>query len=213
MSEKTICGRSPHTVQTFTLHPFFHKGTYFTRLLEVKNQLIGTAKAISDAEFKTHIYTSLPSMFDVIVIILQSQADTTIQQVQDALKEHEQNQAMVVKPDAVSEALYTQQGRRSGNQRGRGGQGRQVGRGNKGKERAPKWCDSCKTGTHTTANCWHKDSKNNKRAQDQGTNACYYCAEEGHLQNDCPIKRKANALRNSRNAQEHGGMNTSGNQQ
>jgi len=140
----TVVGRMTlrrkfHALRPVTGDPI---NTYFTCLLEVKNQLIGTAEAISDAEFKTHIYTSLPSMFDVIVIILQSQADTTIQQVLDALKEHEQNQAMTVKPDAFSEALYTQQGGRSGNQRGRGGR-----RGNQGRERFQKWCDSCKTGT------------------------------------------------------------------
>jgi len=90
-------------------------GTYFSRLMEVKNQLAGTAEAISDAAFKNHIFTSLPTMFEVIVIILQTRADATLQEVQDALKEHEQNQAMLVKPDAVSEALYSQQGGRNDN--------------------------------------------------------------------------------------------------
>jgi len=61
--------------------------TYFSRMKEVKNQLDGTAEAISDAEFKTHLFTTLPTMFDVIVIILQARADATLQEVQDALKE------------------------------------------------------------------------------------------------------------------------------
>jgi hypothetical protein len=43
-------------------------------------------------------------MFDVIVIILQVRADAIPHEVHDALKEHEQNQAMMVKPDAVSDA-------------------------------------------------------------------------------------------------------------
>jgi len=71
--------------------------TYFSRLKEVKNQLDGTVKAISDAEFKTHLFTTLPTMFDVIVIILQARADATLQEVQDALKEHEQNQAVTAR--------------------------------------------------------------------------------------------------------------------
>jgi len=171
--------------------------TYFSRMKEVKNQLDGTTEVISDAEFKTHLFTTLPTMFDVIVIILQARADATLQEVQDALKEHEQNQAMVVKPDAVSDALYIQQAGRSGNQRGRGGRG---GRSGKGKERSQKWCDSCRTGTHNTADCWN--SENNKRPQEH-TNTCYHCGDEGHTRSDCPIRKKANAARNKRTAQEH----------
>jgi len=53
-------------------------GTYFTHLMEVKNQIAGTSQAISDAAFKNHIFTSLPTMFDVIVIILQARVDATL---------------------------------------------------------------------------------------------------------------------------------------
>jgi hypothetical protein len=122
--------------------------TDFFRLIEVKNQLVGTAEVISDAEFKIHVFTNLPTMFDVIVIILQTRVDATLQEVKDALKEHEQNQALLVKPDAVSEALYSQQGGRNDNQKRRGGRG---GRSNKGKEHPQKWYDSCKIRIHNTA--------------------------------------------------------------
>jgi len=133
----TVVGRMTllqkfHTLRFIEGEPI---STYFSRLKEVKNQLDGTAEVISDAEFKNHLFTTLPTMFDGIVIILQARADATLQEVQNALKEHEQNQAMVVKPDAVSDALYTQQAGRSGNQRGREGRG---GRSSKGKERLQK---------------------------------------------------------------------------
>jgi hypothetical protein len=208
----TVVGRMTLRRKFHALRPVAGEpiNTYFSRLMEVKNQLIGTAEAICDAEFKTHVYTSLPSMFAVIVIILQSRADTTIPQILEALKEHEQNQAMTVTPDAVSEALYTQQAGRSSSQRGRGGR-----RGNQGKERPQKWCDSCKTVGHNTANCWAKE-KGNKRPQEQ-VNGCYYCGEEGHVKSNCPVRRKGNALRNRRTAQEQGGdgptPNPTGNQQ
>jgi hypothetical protein len=116
----TVVGRMTILRKFHALRPIAGQpiNTYFSRLLEVKNQLAGSAQAISDAEFQNHLYTTLPSMFDVIVVILQSRADPTIQEVLDALKQHEQNHAMTVKPDSVSEALYTQQG---GNQQGRGG--------------------------------------------------------------------------------------------
>jgi hypothetical protein len=198
----TVVGRMTLLRKFHALRPVAGESinTYFSRLMEVRNQLMGTPEAISDAEFKIHVFTSLPTMFDVIVIILQARADATLQEVQDALKEHEQNQAMLVKPDAVSDALYTQQAGRSGNQRGRGGRG---GRSGKGKERSQKWCDSCRTGTHNTADCWSSE-KNNKRPQEH-TNTCYHCGDEGHTRIDCPIRKKAHAARNNRTAQEHEG--------
>jgi hypothetical protein len=213
----TVVGRMTLLRKFHALRPVAGESinAYFSRLMEVKNQLVGTAEAISDAEFKIHVFTTLPTMFDVIVIILQARADATLQEVHDALKEHEQNQAMIVKPDAVSDALYTQQGGRGGNQRGRGGRGAYQGRGNKGKERSQKWCNSCKNGTHNTIDCWH-DEKNNKRPQEHA-NACYHCGEEGHTRNDCPARRKGNALRNNRTVQEQGrnglAPNPTGNQQ
>jgi hypothetical protein len=205
----TVVGRMTLRRKFHALRPVAGEpiATYFSRLMEVKNQLVGTVEAISDAEFKNLIFTSLPTMFDVIVIILQARGDATLQEVQDALKEHEQNQAMLVKPDAVSEALYVQQGGRNDNQRSRGGPG---GRSNKGKERSQKWYDSCKTQTHNTADCWSTEKNNNKRSQ-QNTIACYYCAEEGHTKNDCPIRKKANALRNSRSVREQEGNRQGGN--
>jgi len=213
-------------VRRMTLQRKFHAlrpvaglpiNTYFSQLLAIKNQLDGSAEAISDSMFKNHIYTTLPPMSQVIIVILQSRADVSIQEVLNALKEHGQNQAMTVTPDALSDALYTQQGGRRGNHRGRGGRGAHHGRGNhQGKERSQRWCDWCKNGTHMTANCWNKE-KNNKRAQDQTPNDCYYCGEEGHRQTDCPAKSRGNALRNSRASQAQGGngrtQDSTGNQQ
>jgi len=40
--------------------------------------------------------------------MLQSRADVTICQIISDLKECEQNEALAVKPDAVSDALYSQ---------------------------------------------------------------------------------------------------------
>jgi hypothetical protein len=193
----TVVGRMTILRKFHALRPIAGQpiNTYFSRLLEVKNQLAGSAQAISDAEFQNHLYTSLPSMFDVIVVILQARADPTIQEVLDALKEHEQNHTMTVKPDSASEVLYTQHG---GNQRGRGGRGTNHGRRNyNGKECSQKWYEECKKGTHMTADSWYNE-KNNKRTYDQGTNGCYYCGEEGHIQYNCPAKRKGNALLNNR---------------
>jgi hypothetical protein len=207
----TIVGRMTLLRKFHALRPVAGESiaTYFSRLKEIKNQLLGTDEAISNAEFKTHVFTTLPTMFDVIVIILQARADATLQEIEDALKEHEQNQAMIVKPDAVSDALYSHQGGRNDSQRGRGGRG---GRNNKGKERGPqKWCDSCKLRSHNTVDCWHTEKNNNKKRPQEHASVCYYCAEEGHTKGDCPIRKKAYVLRNSRAAQEQEGNREAGN--
>jgi len=159
---------------------------YFAELLDITTELAGSEEAVSDMVLKNHIYTTLPPAYAVTIEILQSRAGVTVQEVIDALNECETNRSMTTKPDAISEALYTQQGARGG----RGGyQGRYQ-----GNERSQRWCDWCKTGTHSTSNCWSK--KNNKRARDQ--NDCYYCGEEGHIKNDCPARKKGQALQNSR---------------
>jgi len=156
--------------------------SYFSQLMEIKNQLAGSDEAISDASFKTHIFTTLPSIFSVTIEILQSRAGITIQEVMDSLKECERNKAMMTKPDAVSEALYSQQSKN-----GKGGQGRRNGN---------KWCTNCKMTSHDTENCWKlKNQDGNKRKRETNRDICYYCGDEGHMQKDCPIKKKAQAAR------------------
>ena len=159
---------------------------YFAELLDITTELAGSEEAVSDVVLKNHIYTTLPPSYAVTIEILQSRARVTVKEVMDTLNGFETHRSMTTKPDAVSEALYTQQG-------GRGGRGGYQGR-YQGNERSSRgWCDWCKTGTHTTANCW---SKKNKRARDQ--NDCYYSGEEGHMKNNCPARRKGQAARNSK---------------
>jgi len=179
--------------------------TYFGQLLDIRNQLVGTAEAITDSAFKTHIFTTLPPMFAVTIEILQSRANLTIEEVFDALKECEKNKAMAVVPDVVSEALYTHQGGRGGSQqRGRGGRGAHQGRGNyRGKGHFQKvWCDWYSTGTHTTADCWSKETTTSKHPREDQMDGCYYCREEGHIRLNCPARKKGNALRNRRNTEQ-----------
>jgi len=129
--------------------------TYFAELLDITTELAGSEEAVPDMVLKNHIYTTLPPTYAVTIQILQSRTKVTVQEVIDTLNECEMNQSITTKPDAVSGALYSQQG-------GKGGRGSYQGQ-YQGNERSPKgWCDWCKTGTHTTANCWSK--KNNKGA-------------------------------------------------
>jgi hypothetical protein len=97
--------------------------TYFWQLLNITNQLAGTPEAVPDMVLINHILTTLPEMFKISIKVLQTRADLTIHQIINDLKECEQNEALATKPDAVSEALYSQQGGRGG---GRGGKLRQL---------------------------------------------------------------------------------------
>jgi len=94
---------------------------YFSQLLNITNQLAGTSEAVPDMVLRNHIFTRLPEMFKTSIKLLQSRADITIHQIMSDLKECEQNEALAMKPDAVSEALYSEQGGRGGSRWGRGG--------------------------------------------------------------------------------------------
>jgi len=87
---------------------------YFAELLDITTELAGSKKVVSNMVLKNQIYMTLPPAYAVTIEILQSRAKVTVQEVIDALNECEMNQSMTTKPDAVSEALYTQQGGRGG---------------------------------------------------------------------------------------------------
>jgi len=97
-----------------TLHPTPGQplNPYFAELLDITTELAGSEEAVSDVVLKNHIYTTLPLAYAVTIEILQSRTRVTFQEVMDTLNECETNRSMTTKPDAVSEALYTQQGGR-----------------------------------------------------------------------------------------------------
>jgi len=140
---------------------------YFSRLLDITNQLAGTPEAVPEMILRNHIFTTLPKMFKISIKMLQSRADITVHQIMTELKECELNEVLAMKPDAASEALYSQQGGRGGNKGSRGGPGnyRSGGGGNGGRsdQQSQKWCSWCNSNTHTLENCWKKDGNNTKR--------------------------------------------------
>jgi hypothetical protein len=79
--------------------------TYFSQLLNITNQVAGTAEAVPDMVLMNHIFTTRPEMFKISIKVLQTGADLTIHHIVNDLKESEQNEALATKPDAVSEAL------------------------------------------------------------------------------------------------------------
>jgi hypothetical protein len=55
------------TIKPTPGHPI---GDFFTKLLEIRNQNIGTSEAIPDMMFKSHVFHSLPEVFDITVRML-----------------------------------------------------------------------------------------------------------------------------------------------
>jgi hypothetical protein len=82
-------------------------GDYFSSLLEIHNQIVGSSEAISDVAFRTHIFSSLPPVFEVKGKILQNRADATIEEIIDALKEDERIRAMRTQPTATTDVYYS----------------------------------------------------------------------------------------------------------
>jgi hypothetical protein len=96
-------------------------GDYFSSLLEIRNQIVGSSEAISDVAFQTHIFSSLPPVFEVMGKILQNRADTGIEEIIDALKEDGRIRAMRTQPAAITDVYYSSSSNRgSGQCRGRG---------------------------------------------------------------------------------------------
>jgi len=114
----TTVGRLTLFRQFSQLHPVPRQpiSIYFLQLLNITNQLASTSEALPDMVLRNHIFTTLPEMFKISIKVLQSRADIMIHQIMSNLKECEQNEALATKPDAVSEALYSEQGGRGGGQ-------------------------------------------------------------------------------------------------
>jgi len=63
---------------------------FFDTLLGYYDRLRGTPEEISEESMKAHIYTQLPPEFRPTVVVLQHQADVSLEQVMDSLREDEE---------------------------------------------------------------------------------------------------------------------------
>lgn len=184
---KSAVGRQAIFRQFMELKPTAGEpiGEWFTKLLELKNQVVNTPEAITDVMFKTHVFTSLPDSFEVTSKIQQNNPNATIEEVIEALKEDEKIRNMRIKPDATTDAFLSTRGRgtfRSHLGRGRG-RGLSSGSSN-------NWCSFCRSGTHMTEDCRSRRQFDLKRSREAAGLDCFYCGESGHMQRDCPTKLK-----------------------
>jgi hypothetical protein len=166
-------------------------GEYFSDLTELRNQIAGTDEKISDTAFKTHIFNTMPAVFEMTVKFQQNLPNASVSDIMEALQEDERLRMMRNQTDAAADALASKAVTKKGK----------------------KYCDFCNTSTHNIDKCWSKNSKKNRRTQknsngkrdkssedeadddDSGSDTCYYCTEPGHRAPQCPLKKKAVAMR------------------
>ena len=105
-------------------------GDYFAELWRIRNEIAGTDEAIPDVAFRTHIYNTIPPVFEMTGRIMACQPNLTAEQLIDALKEDERLRTLSTNHPATRDA-YTASTDKSNafiTTRGRGG-GRGFGRG------------------------------------------------------------------------------------
>jgi len=158
--------------------------TYFTRLIDYRNQLSGSAEEISEDSFVTHLFTHIPKEFATTINIFERQAPPpTSQHIMDSIRLDEEKAAIVTEiADASTCApLYSQ--RRGYRGRGRGGCGRF------GRQKTYR-CTYCKMDNHTTearaqsGNGYfggNDNSGGNDSSVGSDEKACYHCGITGHI--------------------------------
>ena len=148
---------------------------YIRRLLHYRQQLEGTTAEISDEEFRTHLYTTVPSQFEMTIEMLMNRTpEPSVEDVIAAIQQKATTAAIakdISDPNGnFSTAMYANSNR--GNHRGgfRGGfRGR--GRGGRYQHRQPyrKYCNHCKMTNHNTKDC-HKAPRDSTSTSDFPTN-------------------------------------------
>ena len=134
--------------------------TYFTRLIDYRKQLSGSAEEISEDSLVTHLFSHIPKEFATTINIFERQAPPrTAQHMMDAIRLDEEKAAFVteIADGSTGAALHSQRG--GYHSRGYGGSERF------GRQKTYQ-CTYCKMDNHTTEQFgkW-------KRAQSRNGNA------------------------------------------
>jgi len=163
--------------------------TYFTKLSNYRIQLDHTDDAITDRDFRTQIFTSLPSQYAMIWMVLNHRRPlpTPEEAMHDLLEEDTTASVTKKLGDASTWAAHFSQhggyrGRGCGRglgHGGRGGHGESSGTGDSHESK----CTHCKIDSHTTDAC-----RKRKRAHEGGINderICFQCWLPRHVKGDC----------------------------
>jgi len=168
--------------------------TYFTKLSNYRIQLDHTDDAVTDRDFGTQIFSSLPSQYAMVLMVLKHRMPlpTPKEAMHDLLEE--ETTASLTKElgdTSMGAALFTQHGSYRGRGPGRGGRGGRSGHsGHSGssatRDSQESKCTYCKIDSHTTDAC-----RKRKRGQEGGNNGwnderiCFQCGLPGHVKVDC----------------------------
>ena len=173
---------------------------YFRRLLQYRQQLHGTNDQISDDEFRTHIYTTLPDQFAMTIEVLMGRTpEPSVEDVIAAIQQKATTAAIakdISDPNGnFSTAMYANTNNNRGGHRG-GFRGR--GRGGR-YQPYRKYCHHCKMTNHNTKDCRKappgSTPPTNATPPTNESRKCYYCTRQGHLEKDCRTKKAALELR------------------
>ncbi|KAL5718443.1 hypothetical protein ACHQM5_011344 [Ranunculus cassubicifolius] len=162
---------------------------YFTRFLDVVNQMKTYGEPISDQRVVEKILIILPERYDSIVSVIEQTKDLKTLGVEDLMgtvKAFEQRMNMRGEKPLES-ALQSKmnlstsepsRGRGTTRGRGRNTRGRGRGRGdgtrNTTEVKNKPRCGICSKTGHEDRDCWYKDEPQ-----------CYKCKKFGHFQRDC----------------------------
>jgi len=170
---------------------------YFTKLYNYCTQLDHTGDAITDRDYRTHIFTSLPSQYAMILMVLKHRRPLpTPEEAMHDLLEGETTTGLTkeLRDASRGAALLSPRGGYRGQRRGRsgyrgrggrggcGGSGGSGGSSGSGDSHESK-CSYCKIDSHTTDAC-----RKRKCTHEGGNNdecICYQCGLPGHVKVDC----------------------------
>jgi len=161
--------------------------TYFTKLSNYRIQLDHTDDAVTDRDFRVEIFTSLPSQYAMILMVLKHRRPlpTPEEAMHDLLEEESTASLTKELGDASTGATHFSQcggypGRGRGGRSGRSGHGANSGTGDSHESEFTY----CKINSHTTDAC-----RKRKHAQEGGNNGnderiCFQCGLPGHVKVD-----------------------------
>jgi len=147
-----------------------------------RDQLAGSAHALSDADIISHLITSLPESWNVIQAIIANQpiANTTLDSVILSLNNFELQLPQRIEDKPPEALVATTSYRHSRGHRRERGRGQYRGRGQGRIEKAFR--SSERTPARTSARCW-------------------YCHQRGHKEENCWVKQEVEA--EEREAADH----------